>query len=94
MLDHFSDTTLVCGADTLGDSVTVSLSGDLGEGISSMVVGYTMSDSLPWLFQSRDLNGNVTGYAVNGIQILDEMPGGFFTMVIPEGYELIDSGDI
>ena len=94
MLEHFSDTTLVCSVETDGDSVVVSLTGDLGEGISSMVVGYTASDSLPWLFSTRDLNGNVTSYSVCGVEIESSTPDGFFTMVVPPGFELIDSEDI
>ena len=94
MLEHFSDTTLVCGVEIEGDSVLVSLSGDLGEGISSMLVGYTVSDSLPWLFGTTDVNGNSTMYTVGGIETVETAPDGFFEMSVPEGFELIYSGDI
>lgn len=94
MLERFSDTTLVSSIYSSGDSLTVSLSGDLGEGISTMVVGYTMSDSLPWLFRTTDVNNNVTSYSIRGIEIEAVQPVAFFAMVVPEGFELIDSGDI
>jgi outer membrane lipoprotein-sorting protein len=94
MLERCSDTTLVCSVEYGGDSVIVSLSGDLGEGISTMVVGYTMSDSLPWLFRTTDINNNVTSYSIREIEIQAVGPEAFFTMVVPEGFELIDSGDI
>lgn len=94
MLDRCSDSTTVAELETVGDTVTVNLSGDLGEGITAMVVGYTLPDSLPWLFVTTDLNGNSTSYTFDGIEIEHSWPEGFFSLEIPHGYELVNSGDI
>ncbi len=93
MLERCSDTTLVGSFDMLGDSMIVSLSGDLGEGISSMTVGYSISDSLPWLFRTTDVNNNIVSYTMQDMQVMREVPPDLFTMTVPEDFELIDSGE-
>ncbi len=92
MVEEARDSGTVLSEEVSGDSVTVSLSGSFGEGICRMTVGYTMADSLPWLFGTTDVNGNTVLYRMYGVQTADEPPEGVFSMEVPEGWETVQAG--
>jgi len=72
-----------------GDSILVSVTGDLGEGITALRVGYTESDGLPWLFETTDANGNRTTYLMSALEIHDSAPAGIFDLEVPEGFVVV-----
>ncbi|MCD4709035.1 MAG: outer membrane lipoprotein carrier protein LolA [Candidatus Sabulitectum sp.] len=76
-----------------GDSITVIASGLFEGGITEITAGYTLSDSLPFLFSTTDANGNSTSWEIADLQISDTVPDIFF---IPQlaGYSIIDAGTL
>jgi len=77
-----------------GDSVTVELAGDFGEGINRMKVGFTLSDSLPFFFSTTDYNGNMTSYEMREVTTADSYPEDTFQLVVPDGYAVVNPEDI
>jgi len=90
MLEKCADTTVTETMQLNGDSLTVILEGDFGEGISSMKVGFTLSDSLPFLFSTTDYNGNRTEYTIRDLTTDDSSPEGIFQLIVPDGYTIVN----
>ncbi|OPL19115.1 MAG: hypothetical protein AVO35_12195 [Candidatus Aegiribacteria sp. MLS_C] len=90
LLEEAGDSTACRILDTGPDSTRVELEGDFGQGIILMEVGFTVSDSLPYLFSTTDLNGNSTTYMLHGITASGSVPQGVFGLVVPEGYETVE----
>ncbi len=76
-----------------GDSITVTASGQFDGGITDITAGYTLTDSLPFLFSTTDSNGNSTGWGISGIEISDSVPD-IFSIPAPAGYSIVDAGTI
>lgn len=90
MIEKCSDST---AAETLhysGDSLIVSIEGDFGEGINHMEVGFTISDSLPFLFTTSDYNGNTTSYDLWDISTSDTYQDNTFQLNVPDGYTVVN----
>ncbi len=90
LIERAADSSSAETVEVLGDSVIVHLQGDLGEGITRMSVGFTMTDSLPFLFETGDANGNLTSYRMRDLVVMDAPVPGTFEMVIPEGFTVVD----
>lgn len=91
-LEHARDETLVVSSDTAGDTVTVLLEGDLGEGISGMEMRFTAGDSLPVSLSTTDVNGNSTTWVLSRVTVSRTCPSGAFSLAVPPGYETIRPG--
>lgn len=89
LLEETGDSTACRVLDTGPDSTRVELEGDFGQGIVLMEVGFTTSDSLPYLFSTTDLNGNRTTYLLHGVTAAGSVPDGVFVLRVPEGYETV-----
>lgn len=90
LIEKCSDST---AAETLhysGDSLIVVLEGDFGEGINHMEVGYTLSDSLPFLFTTSDYNGNRTSYDLWDLTTSDIYVDNTFQLNVPDGYTVVN----
>lgn len=94
LLDQCSDTTLSRVVESRDDSLLVALEGDFGEGINRIEVGFTLSDSLPFLFATTDYNGNTTEYRIWDISTAADHPEGVFSYSVPEGYRIITPGEM
>ncbi|NOQ21677.1 MAG: hypothetical protein GQ565_03360 [Candidatus Aegiribacteria sp.] len=90
MLEKCADTAIAETPRLSGDSLIILLEGDFGEGISRMKVGFTLSDSLPFLFSTTDYNGNRTEYAIRDLTTDDSCPEGIFELVLPDGYTIVN----
>jgi outer membrane lipoprotein-sorting protein len=88
-IERASDSSASETVEVSGDSIIVSVTGDLGEGIQRMRVGYTASDSLPFLFETDDANGNRTTYLMESMETSDCPPDGIFDMIVPEGFVVV-----
>ncbi len=89
------DDSTACAAVTgSGDSLSVILEGDFGGGIRLMEVGFTLSDSMPFFFSTTDFNGNRTSYRLEDLSIYDTIPAGVFDLEVPEGYLVLEPGDM
>lgn len=93
-LDLGSDESVVLESETSGDTVTVTLGGDLGEGITGMEVAFCSADSLPLYLATVDSNGNRTSWSLSGTSVSRTCDPGAFEMEIPAGYQLVRPGDI
>lgn len=94
MLERCADTTIAETLQLSGDSLTILLEGDFGDGISLMKVGFTLSDSLPFLFSTTDYNGNRTEYTIRDLTTDDFHPESIFQLVIPDGYTVVNPEEI
>jgi outer membrane lipoprotein-sorting protein len=94
MIEKCADSSAAETIEYNNDSLFVLLEGDFGEGIVRMEVGFTASDSLPFLFGTTDVNGNSTSYRMWNIEIESSFPEGIFDMVVPDGYTVINPGEI
>ena len=94
MIEKCADSSAAETVEYNNDSLFVLLEGDFGEGIVRMIVGFTASDSLPFLFGTTDVNGNCTSYRMWNIEIESSIPEGIFDMVVPDGYTVINPGEI
>jgi len=76
-----------------GDSITVVASGNFEGGITRITAGYTLSDSLPFLFSTVDVNGNSTSWLMSHLQTGTAVPDLFS---VPElaGYSIVDAGEL
>ncbi|MEN8208024.1 MAG: outer membrane lipoprotein carrier protein LolA [Candidatus Fermentibacteria bacterium] len=90
ILEQSSDTTVTESVQMEGDSLIVLLEGDFGEGISRMKVGYTLSDSLPFLFCTTDYNGNRTDYSIWNLTTAVTCPENTFQLILPDGYTVVN----
>ncbi len=90
MLEQCSDTTASETLQSNGDSLTVLLEGDFGDGISRMKVGFSLSDSLPFLFSTTDYNGNRTEYIIQDLTVDNSCPEGAFRLVVPDGFTVVN----
>jgi len=86
-----NDCTIVSNTD--GDSITVTASGFFQGGISEITAGYTVSDSLPFLFSTTDVNGNSTSWRIADLQEGSTVPDIFSIPEIAE-YVVIDAGTL
>lgn len=75
--------------DIQGDRVTLTVTGDLGGGISSLVVTYSAADSLPRQFATLDVNGNRTEWSFTGLSSQGSWPSGYFDLAVPDGYSVL-----
>jgi outer membrane lipoprotein-sorting protein len=80
-----SDSSRLDSASVEGDSVTVWLRGT-DTGIETITAGYTLSDSLPFLYATTDANGNTITYRLGTVTVEGEADHGIFELCIPEGY--------
>lgn len=94
MLEKCADTTITETLQSSGDSLTVLLEDDFGDGINRMTVGFTHSDSLPFLFSTTDYNGNRTEYTMWDLSTDDFCPEGIFQFVVPDGYTVVNPGEM
>ena len=92
LLEEARDPEVVTMTQQSGDSVLIALEGDFGEGITEMSVGYTVSDSLPYLFETIDCNGNSTTWEFSSFTVHSCLDQSLFDLEVPEGYELLDAG--
>jgi len=90
MLEKGDDTTISEILQFSDDSMTVLLEGDFGDGINRMRVGFTLSDSLPFLFSTTDYNGNRTEYRIWDLTVDDSCPENIFQLVVPDGYTIVN----
>jgi outer membrane lipoprotein-sorting protein len=74
-----------------GDSLTVIASGSFEGGITEITAGYTLSDSLPFLFSTVDTNGNSTSWFMFNLRIGNSVPDLFSIPELP-GYSIVDAG--
>ena len=84
-LGAYRDSSLVDSVSVAGDSVTVWLEGH-GGGIRTVVAGYTLSDSLPFLYATEDANGNRITYLIDSVRVSGPVDLPAFALDIPEGY--------
>ncbi len=77
----------------IGDSVTVIASGVFEGGVTGITAGYTLSDSLPFLFSTTDVNGNSTSWAISDLQTYSSVPD-VFSIPNINGYSLVDAGTL
>lgn len=94
MIEKCADSSAAETVEYNNDSLLVLLEGDFGEGIIRMEVGFTVSDSLPFLFGTTDVNGNSTSYRMWNIEIENNFSEDIFDLVIPDGYTVINPGEI
>lgn len=94
MIEKCADSSAAVTIEYNNDSLLVFLEGDFGEGLIRMEVGFTSSDSLPFLFGTTDVNGNSTLYNMWNIEIESGFPEGIFDMDVPDGYTVINPGEI
>lgn len=90
MLERCSDTTITEAFQVTGDSLIVLLEGDFGDGINRMKVGFTLSDSLPFLFSTTDYNGNRTEYTIWDLTTDDFCPESIFQLIVPDTYTILN----
>ena len=90
MLEKCADSTIAETLQLSGDSLIILLEGDFGEGISRMKAGFTISDSLPFLFSTTDYNGNSTEYKIWNLTTDDYSPESVFQLTIPDGYTIVN----
>lgn len=93
ILSSVSDDDCTVVSSESSDSITVTASGLFEGGVTVITAGYTLSDSLPFLFSTTDANGNSTSWTISDLQISDTVPDIFS---IPElaGYSVIDAGTL
>jgi outer membrane lipoprotein-sorting protein len=90
LIEKCADSTAAETIRYSGDSISVELEGDFGDGIHHMEVGFTLSDSLPFLFSTTDYNGNRTVYEMWDVTTADSYPESVFQLVIPDGYTVVN----
>ncbi|MBN2587910.1 MAG: outer membrane lipoprotein carrier protein LolA [Candidatus Fermentibacteraceae bacterium] len=90
LLSQCDDSTICRTLESGEDSLLFELEGDFGQGIRLMEVGFTLSDSLPFLFSTTDYNGNTTTYRLRDLVTSADCPDGVFSFSAPDGYEIID----
>ncbi len=93
ILSSASENDCSIESSQIGDSVTVIASGLFEGGVTEITAGYTLSDSLPFLFSTTDANGNSTSWAIADLQIGDTVPD-IFSIPEPAGYSIVDAGTI
>lgn len=84
-LRGYDDSSMVDSLRVRGDSVTVWLEAT-GSGIETVAAGYTLSDSLPFLYSTTDANGNTITYRLDSVRVGGAPPEGAFELEVPEGY--------
>lgn len=94
MIEKCADSSAAETVEFNSDSLLVLLEGDFGEGIIRMSVGFTVSDSLPFLFSTTDVNGNSTLYHMWNIEIENTFAESIFNMNVPDDYTVINPGEI
>jgi outer membrane lipoprotein-sorting protein len=90
LIEKCADSTVTETVQCCGDSISVELEGDFGDGINHMEVGFTLSDSLPFLFSTTDYNGNRTVYEMWDVTTADLYPENAFQLVVPNGYTVVN----
>jgi len=89
-----SDSSLVRSSSARGDTVSVILEGDLGEGLTRMEVSFDASDSLPISLVTYDANRNRTCWSLGSVDLSRSAPAGYFDLVVPDGFETVRPGDL
>ena len=84
-LRSYDDSTMVDSVRIRGDSVMVLLDG-AGRGVATVRTGYTLSDSLPFLYATTDANGNSITYRLEGVRAGGTPSEDAFGLEVPEGY--------
>lgn len=77
----------------VNDSVTVVASGLFEGGLVEITAGYIKSDSLPFLFSTKDSNGNITSWIMSDFTLQNTIPD-IFSVPEIEGFSLIDAGSM
>ena len=90
LIEKCADSTVTETVQRCGDSISVKLEGDFGDGINHMEVGFTLSDSLPYLFSTTDYNGNTTIYEMWDVTTAEFYPENAFRLVVPNGYTVVN----
>lgn len=86
-LRSYDDSSMVDSMTISGDSVTVWLQG-AGAGIETVTAGYTLSDSLPFLYATADANGNTITYRLHAVEAGPAPDEAAFDLHVPEGYSV------
>lgn len=93
LLSSASESDCTVASTESGDSITVTASGSFQGGVTEIMAGYTLSDSLPFFFSTTDTNGNSTSWTISDLQISDTVPD-IFSIPDLSGYSLVDAGTI
>ncbi len=93
-LETAGDESLVASSSANGDTVSVSLQGDLGGGLSLMEFSFLLSDSLPRTLRTVDCNGNSTSWTLSDPRVPGDPGPSAFLCERPFGYQVVGSGDI
>ena len=93
ILSSVSENDCAVASNLVGDSITVTASGQFDGGIIEITAGYTLSDSLPFFFSTTDANGNSTSWSIADIQTGDTVPN-IFSIPDLTGYTVIDAGTL
>lgn len=82
------------GVETLqrGDTLSVTVTGDLGGGIHAMAVSFLQSDSLPLRFATSDINGNRTEWELQDLVFRNSFSPDLFRLSVPTGYTVLQEG--
>ncbi len=86
-----NDCTVVSAEN--GDSLTVTASGVFEGGVTEITAGYTLSDSLPFLFSTTDANGNSSSWTISDLETGIIVPD-VFSIPDISGYSLVDAGTL
>lgn len=93
LLESAGRTDLLTGSSVSGDTVTIVLEGDIGQGIDRMEFSFLSSDSLPRSLETSDANGNVTSWVLTAPST-EPLDPSVFEVDIPGGFEVLRSGDL
>lgn len=75
------------------DSITVTASGLFDGGVTEIVAGYTLSDSLPFFFSTTDANGNSTAWVISNPVVMKTIPD-IFSIPNLDGFDIISAGTL
>lgn len=93
LLTSASSDSAAVSVQESGDSVTVTLSGDLEGGMVRMEAAYTLTDSLPYMFSTVDHNGNTTSWQLMDLRETNP-PEGLYEVPSLPGYSIVDAGTL
>lgn len=94
LLESIGDPGRTSVARTSGDTLTVRMEGDIGQGIARMDFTFLLSDSLPRVLSTTDCNGNSSTWLLESVTVSSRDPGEAFSLDIPGGYEVLRAGDL
>jgi outer membrane lipoprotein-sorting protein len=93
LLESAGRTDILAGSSVSGDTVTVVLEGDIGQGIDRMEFSFLSSDSLPRSLETSDANGNATSWVLTAPST-EPLDPSVFEVEIPAGFEVLRSGEL